>query len=339
MADYTVPSTPTAVSPATTFELPNYVGELFTLIKAEVPFLGMAGGLTGGMAVDATQFQWQVEDNVAASATAQAVEGADPTDAAIIRQTVENVVEIHQESVKLSYTKQSATGQLGIAAAPALSILGNQPVTSELDHQLVLKINQIARDVEMSFLNGTYDNPATNGTPRKTRGMLAAITTHTINYTTGAGGKGSAYTDLRSCLNDQLVNMFSTSAAEAVASPLIQPVLFVNGAAKVKLSNDYSNNGALADRSRTVGGVNVETLVTDFGLIDVVIDRYMPTTVALLADMSVVAPCFLPIAGKGHFFAEPLAKTGAYDQVQLYGEIGLKYGPETWHSQITAITY
>ena len=115
-------------------------------------------------------------------------------------------------------------------------------------------------------------------------------------------------------------------------------MLFVNGATKVKISNDYSNNGALADRSRTVGGVNVEDLVTDFGIISVVLDRYMPANVALLADMSVIKPCFMPIPGKGHFFAEPLAKTGAFDRVQLYGEIGLEYGPETYHGQITAIT-
>jgi len=336
MADYTVPSTPVSTSPATTFDLPNYVGELFSLIRDETPFLGMSGGLTGGKAAEAVSFTWQIEDNEAASATAQSVEGGDPTDGAILRQEVENIVEVHQESVNLSYTKQAATGALGIAAALATPILGNQPVRSELDHQLGLKINKVARDVEMSFLNGTYAKPATNATARRTRGILEAVTTHTINYTTGAGGKGTIYTSLRDCINDQLVNMFSDSSAEAIAAPLRQPVLFVNGAAKVKLSNDYSNNGALADRSRTVGGVNVETLVTDFGLIDVVLDRYIPASVLLLADMSVVKPCFLPIPGKGHFFAEPLAKTGAQDQVQLYGEIGLEYGPETWHSQITA---
>jgi hypothetical protein len=51
-----------------------------------------------------------------------------------------------------------------------------------------------------------------------------------------------------------------------------------------------------------------------------------------------VEPCFLPIPGKGHFFTEPLAKTGAFDRVQLYGEIGLNYGPEQYHGQITSIT-
>jgi hypothetical protein len=46
----------------------------------------------------------------------------------------------------------------------------------------------------------------------------------------------------------------------------------------------------------------------------------------------------MPIEGKGHFFTEPLAKTGAYDRVQIYGELGLEYGPEQFHGKIVDIT-
>jgi hypothetical protein len=63
----------------------------------------------------------------------------------------------------------------------------------------------------------------------------------------------------------------------------------------------------------------------------------MPTDEIALFDMSVIYPCFLPIPGKGHFFTEPLAKTGAYDHVQLYGEIGVEYGPEQFHGKINSI--
>ena len=60
MADYTVPSTPTTVAPATTFELPNFVGELFSLIPAQTPLLSMDGGFTGGKSVMVKEFTWQV---------------------------------------------------------------------------------------------------------------------------------------------------------------------------------------------------------------------------------------------------------------------------------------
>ena len=332
MADYTVPSTPTTVAPATTFELPNFVGELFSLIPAQTPFLSMIGGLTGGKSVMTKEHTWQVTDNVAATANATALEGADPTPNAIIRQEVKNVLEIHQESVQISYTKQAAIEQLGAGGAGtgaqysinAAPILGNQPVRGEIPHQLALKINQIARDVELSMLTGVYAYPVDNLTARDMRGILTASTTHSAAFAT----------DLRTSLNAMLVGMYEV---ETDIAPLINPVIFVNGTTKTQLSIEYTNNLGLADRSRTIGGVNVETIVTDFGTFGVVLDRYMPTDVLALLDVSVCAPCFLPIPGKGHFFTEPLAKTGAYDHVQIYGEIGLEYGPEQYHGQVTGI--
>ncbi len=288
----------------------------------------MIGGLTGGESVMTKEFVWQVEDNVAASANKVAVEGGDPDPSAIIRQEIKNVVEIHQEGVSISYTKQAATNQLGagggtptIGAAP---ILGTQPVQGEIPHQLALKIGQIARDVEMSFLVGVYAYPNDNVTERQTRGVLTAIETHSVPFGT----------DLRSTINAMLVGMYED---EFNVAPLIQPVLFMNGSTKTKLSLEYSNNLGLADRSRTVGGVDIDTIITDFGTFGVVLDRYMPVDQIALLDLSVLAPCFLPIPGKGHFFTEPLAKTGAYDIFQLYGEIGLKYGPEQYHGLVTGI--
>jgi len=332
MADYTVPSTPVTTAPATTFELPNFVGELFSLIPAQTPLLSMSGGLTGGKSVAAKEFVWQVEDNAEAVLNKVALEGADPVASAIIRQEVKNVVEIHQEAVNISYTKQAATQQLGAGGAgtgdqysiKAAPILGNQPVVSEMSHQLALKINKVARDVEMSFLSGVYAYPVDNATARKTRGVLTAIDTHSAAFAT----------DLRTSINAMLAGMYED---ETKVAPLINPVLFMNGSTKTKLSLEYTNNLGLADRSRTIGGVNVETIVTDFGTFGVVLDRYMPVDEIALLDMSVISPCFLPIPGKGHFFTEPLAKTGAYDEVQLYGEIGLEYGPEQYHGLITAI--
>jgi hypothetical protein len=43
----------------------------------------------------------------------------------------------------------------------------------------------------------------------------------------------------------------------------------------------------------------------------------------------------LDIPGKGHFFVEPLAQSGASYKFQVYGEIGLEYGPEQFHAKIT----
>ncbi|GAG00931.1 unnamed protein product, partial [marine sediment metagenome] len=202
MADYTVPSVPVTVAPATTFDLPNFVGELFSLVPEQTPLLSMSGGLTGGKSVLTKEFTWQVEDNVAATVNKVALEGGDPVPNEIIRQEVKNVVEIHQEGVNISYTKQAAVGQLGAGGgAPTIvpaPILGTQPVSGEIPHQLALKINQIGRDVELSFLSGVYAYPVDNVTERQTRGVLTAIDTHATVFATS----------LRDSLNAMLIGMY-----------------------------------------------------------------------------------------------------------------------------------
>ena len=82
----------------------------------------------------------------------------------------------------------------------------------------------------------------------------------------------------------------------------------------------------------------IDTLITDHGDFGLLSNRYMPTTDIVVLDVSVIRPVLLPIPGKGVFFVEPLAKTGATDTAQVYGEIGLEYGPETWHGVISNIT-
>ena len=60
-------------------------------------------------------------------------------------------------------------------------------------------------------------------------------------------------------------------------------------------------------------------------------------TFLAVAKLGQCRPVFLEVPGKGHFFAEPLAKTGAAEKVQLYGEVGLDYGNEMAHGVITGL--
>lgn len=331
---YTIPSTP-VTGDIDSYDLPQYLGELHDLQPQVTPFLSAAGGLNGVRFVNSREFVWQVEDGEASSAGNTQLENASVTASAVPRQQVTNVVEIHQEAVEFGYTAQAVIGQLA-----GKNLEGMNPVRDPLAHQVNKKVGKIARDVEKSFLNGSLVNPSDNLTARETQGIIGAVTTHTINYTTGVGGKGSAYTSLRECLNDLLVGMFEPTDDGNVA-PASEDgtfVLFVGGAVKVKISGEYSGDLAYQPRDRYVGGVNIGNIVTDFGDIGIIMDRYMPSGTALLADMSVVQSVVLPIPGKGAFFAEPMAKTGATDKIQIYGEIGLEYGPESFHGTITAIT-
>jgi len=88
----------------------------------------------------------------------------------------------------------------------------------------------------------------------------------------------------------------------------------------------------------SVGGVNLQALETDFGTASFMVDRYMPAGVLLALSLEELAPRFLNVPGKGHFFWEPLAKVGASENSQLYGEIGLEYGNERKHAKIVNAT-
>ncbi|MEU1454414.1 SU10 major capsid protein [Streptomyces avermitilis] len=165
----------------TTFDLPNYAGELFALTPADTPLLSAIGGLTGGGMTSGVEFEWQTYDLRDPSQRTR-VEGATaPTSEERVRANVRNVVQIHQEKVSVSYTKQAAVGQLATPqSAPYRGVDGANPVSNELDWQVAQTLKSIALDVNYSFINGSFSNPSTNATARKTRGLLTAISTNRI---------------------------------------------------------------------------------------------------------------------------------------------------------------
>lgn len=108
----------------TTYNLPNYVGELFAASREDTPLLSAIGGLTGGRSTGgSTRFEWQGYDLRDAADDRQRTEGADaPEGEERVRYNASNVVEIHQEAVELSYTKQEpATRSTCPASRPSPS--------------------------------------------------------------------------------------------------------------------------------------------------------------------------------------------------------------------------
>lgn len=116
--------------------------------------------------------------------------------------------------------------------------------------------------------------------------------------------------------------------------------LVTNSYGKLQISEAFGNAyGKYQEMSRNIGGVNVSTIVTDFGTLNVMLDRQMPQGTLMLASLEQCQPVYVEVPDKGHFFAEPLAKTGATDRVQLYGEVGLAYGNQLAHGKIVGFAY
>lgn len=383
----------------TTYNLPNYTGILYGLTPGETPLFSAIGGLGNGGQTTSTEFEWQTSDLRAAGQNV-ALEGATaPTAQERVRGNVTNVVQVQQSKVAVSYSKIAAVGQ----KAGSNNDLVN-PVTDEVDWQVKQELMAMVRDVEYSFINGVYQKPSDNSTARKTKGLLAAITTNlqakATSTITGLSAATDTVTETSTGLSngDQIIftdvgasttifvgriyyvvskstNAFkvaATSGGSAITigtatvayrvpwtttlatshvddilqltwdnggiTDQVTATLIVNSSQKRAISKAYADAyGKFTETSRTVGGVAVDSIVTDFGTVNVMLDRFMPQDAICVATLSELRPVYLEVPGKGHFFAEPLAKTGASDDVQLYGEVGLAFGAESHHGLVTGL--
>jgi hypothetical protein len=385
----------------TTYNLPNYTGLLFGLTPADTPFFSAIGDLSGGGQTTDTEFEWGTYDLRTAGQNV-ALEGQDaPSLQNRVRATAKNVLQIHQEAVGVSYTKQAAVARLGGLASQGT---GNS-VANELDWQTEVMLLQMKRDINWSFINGTYQLPSDNTTKRQTRGLLAAITSNVVSVAgTGTTGAAAAATDIITATAHGLVagdtvRFNSVGAATPLSTSLVYYVIATNlaantysvsltkggtivditadgtvnwnkGTALTKATIDTTmqlayDNGGLTSGTATIlagsaqklamttaytaagyvlksldnnlGGVNVTQIDTDFGRLNIMLDRMMPQDTIAVVSMEQCKPVFLEVPGKGHFFEEPLAKVGAHDRNQLYGEVGLAYGNQLTHAKITGL--
>jgi hypothetical protein len=388
----------------TNYNLPNYTGILHALTPADVPLFSAIGGLTGGGQTTSTEFEWQTYDLRDPSQPA-AVEGADaPTLTGRVRANVTNVAQIHHSAVGVAYSKLAAVGQKAGTNNDAMN-----PVRSELDWQVEQELKAMVRDINYSFWQGVYQKPSDNNTGRKTRGLLAAITTNAqiadeaiagngasvweaddeviteaahglvvgdrvrVAITSGATGATAGYYWVKTVPTsstftisatkggtttaisaDGVVDVYKTTALTIPKfNNLLQAIydggglseqetatIGVNSGLKVELSELYAGAyGKYTETSRNVGGVNLTTIVTDFGTLNIMLDRQVPQGTLTVLSLEQLRPVYLEMPTKGHFFAEPLAKTGATDRTQIYGEVGLEYGSEKAHGKLEGLPY
>ena len=310
---------------ATTYNCPNYVGELFAASPEDTPFLSAIGGLTGGESVGSSIFTWEGYDLRDADDSRQRTEGADATALeARERFSASNVLEIHQEAVAVSYTKLGATRQVGSGTSATQVTAGTMPA-DELAWQVEQKLKEVARDIEKAFLTGVYSNPTTNATPRKTRGLINAITTNTATTTHKAG----------ELTEDEVLDLMQKVWTAGGMRESETRTVIVNATLKRALSRIFLKDAGYRHSDRNVGGVNLQTFETDFGTCNIMLSGLMPVDKLVVASLEQIKPAFLEVPGKGHLFAEPLSKTGAAEKVQLYCETGLIYGNEKAHGVLT----
>jgi uncharacterized protein DUF5309 len=316
---------------ANTYNSPNFVGELFALTPTDTPFLSAIGGLTGGKRANGIVHTWSVYDLRAPDPNRQRLEGADAPGAETrVRGQDRNVLEIHQETVGVTYTRQAAQQMFaatGSAHPNAQNIGSTNAVAVEMDWQTRQALVQIARDVEVGFLVGKFQEPSDNSTVRKTRGILDATKTNVIT-----NAQPAPLTEVM--ILDLLQKVWTAGGIQVSETA----TLMCGAWQKRQLTAEFITKKNYQETSRTVGGVAVSTIETDFGRLNIMLNRYMPADTVQVVSLDQCAPVLLESPGKGFLFSEPLAKTGSTDRAQIYGEIGLEYGPEIAHGKITGLT-
>ena len=303
-----------------TFNLPNYVGDLFELTPSDTPFLSLIGGLSGGESTSSPSFQWQAYDLRAAAVDNAALEGADaPTSESRVRANYYNVCQIMQESIEVSYSKMAAIG-----AYSGENIDGDNPVTNEMDFQVEQMLKQIARDAEKSFLEGAFNDPTDNTTARKMQGIA------------NAAGNSADMADA-ALTEDKVLDLMQAVWEDGGIQVSETATLMCNANVKRQLTKIFVTDKNYREESRNVAGVNVTTIETDFGKVNVLLNRHVNTQQLYVVSAELCAPVFMNIPDKGFLFVEPLSKGGASEKFQIYGEVGLKYGNPNAHGKIVNI--
>lgn len=307
---------------ATSFGVLNYSGRLFNKGNTRTPLSSIIGGrekttnhvefVTGQEYETGGGEQPEISEN--ASLTA-------PEASVTTRSQKTNVTQIFQETVGVSYGKQSNMGTLSGAN------IANQQANpiSELDFQVAAKLHKVQRDIEFTFINGQFSKATKDSEVNKTRGLVQAITSNTMALENKALGLWD--------VAEMVKQIYGANA------PTDGLTLWCDAVTQFQINADAVQNGlTVVPAAREINGIRLSSVVTPLGVVYLFLGECLPAGTAMLLNLDVLAPVYQPVPGKGNFFLEPLAKTGAGDKYQLFGQIGLDHGPEWYHGKITGIS-
>lgn len=308
---------------ATSFGVLNYSGMLFNKGNVRTPLSSIIGSrakttnhveFVTGQEYSSGGDGSQPEISETASLTA-------PDASVVTREQKTNVTQIFMESVGISYAKQSNMGTLS-----GINIENQQanPV-NELDFQVAAKIQKVNRDIEYTFINGVFNKATSDATVNKTRGLISAITTNV----TAMGNKPLGLWDIA----DMVKKIYGANA------PTEGLCLWCDAITLFQINADAVQNGlTVVPAAREVNGIALSSVITPIGVVYLYLGECLPAGTALLLNLDVIAPVYQPVPGKGNFFLEPLAKVGAGEKYQLFGQIGLDHGSEWYHGKFTGIS-
>ena len=271
--------------------------------------------------------EWQT-DALAASTTANAlVEGADATAADLSPTTrIGNYTQIVGKTIQVSGTLE------------AVDKAGRK---SEKAYQLAKASSEIKRDIETIITaNQGQATGSSNSTARKMGSLLSYIKTNTSKNGTSVTGvdpttigvstrtDGSTRTFTEAMLKDVVAKVFTSGGTPST--------LFVSPALKQVVSG-FSGLAAQRYQVPTSGQATIlagaDLYQSDFGVLQIVPNRFMRTRDALVLD-----PEYAALAYLRPFQTIELAKAGDSDKTQILAELTLEVKNEAAHGGIFDLT-
>jgi len=277
--------------------------DILTLISpTETPMFSEFGRATA----KATLHEWQTIALADAAANAQ-LEGFTASYAASTPTVrVNNYTQILGKTIEVSRTANS---------------VDKAGRSSEIGFQTTNKLKELATDIEYALVNGTA-NAGASGTPRQLKGTLAFTTSNIVT----AGSAASAVT----ALTEDHYNELLQTIFENGGNP---NTTYVAGYNKRKISAFTSpgNRNVSTDDKRLVA--NIDVYESDFGLQEIILDRYMPKASLLAIDKTLWRVAMLD-APK----VEKMAKVGDAQRAMIVGELTLEALNEQSGGKITNLT-
>lgn len=217
-------------------------------------------------------------------------EGQDPpSDASKVRTKVSNYTQIFQYGINVSHTMRSVL-QAGVA--------------DEFTFQIARRLMEAMRELDAALIGGIKSASAGSDTVYRSMGGI-------IEFASQATGN---LTTTSEALSLTAVNAMAKQIWDDGGSPNF---ILVGGKQKRAISAfDQSARRSVYDQ--TVAGYVVERIITDLGFVlDVIVDPWMPDDTAIVGDLNKIR--VMPLRGSA-MRAEDLAKTGASNKAQIYGE-------------------
>jgi hypothetical protein len=280
----------------------------------------------GKSKASAVYHEWQVDQLAAATTANAAVEGADATAATLTPTTrVGNYTQIVQKTVQISGTLES------------VDKAGRK---SEKAYQLAKASAELKRDIEAIITANQGQSAGSSVSARVMGSLLSWIKTNTNKQESSTAGTDPTTSGV-STRGDGTTRTFTETMLKDVVQKVFTaggtPTLLVVPPALKQVVSGFEGLAQHRYNSNATGQITIlagaDLYQSDFGVLQIVPNRFMRSRDALVLD-----PEYAALAYLRPFQTNELAKTGDSEKTQLLAELTLEVKNEAAHGIVADLS-